>query len=169
MKVLDRFGNLREVNSLVADDLSVVWVAERLTQLHRWAGKGIDVGYHTLLVHHVAPPNLKRAALLHDWSEIFIGEIPDPIKQMSPEICAFEEIIQRRIFRIFGVPWADMLKLHPWDKQVGNAEAKVLFPGHDYWRDRPSPENLRPTDLIPISSERTIDWLVGAFYEEFSK
>lgn len=48
-----------------------------------------------------------RLGLFHDAAEAFIGDIPTPVKHMSPEIIKLEKSIQKAIFTRYGISEED--------------------------------------------------------------
>lgn len=57
-----------------------------LSRLARWNGntsRFYSVAEHSIRLWKIAPENLKRAALLHDAAEAFIGDVPAPIRKRA--------------------------------------------------------------------------------------
>ena len=101
-----------------------------LSRINRYCGNGkfpYSVAQHSVLLSQVVPPELARAALTHDCPEVFIGDINGLFKSMCPQIVEYEEKILRRIGRLLEVPYADFLRVTPWDKQIRKDEMCALF------------------------------------------
>lgn len=86
-----------------------------------------SVGQHSLVLSHVVPEHLARAALLHDWSEGLFNDIASPVKHQFLDYCNAEENAQRVIFAAQGVPWEHMDELHEYDQRIYIDERDVLF------------------------------------------
>lgn len=93
-------------------------------------GKQLDdyysVAQHSILVWMLAPKELKRAALIHDGSEAFFGDVIKPLKNLLP---AYEEIEHRLMALIaekYGVSEYDLVAIKPYDTEALILEDAVL-------------------------------------------
>ena len=104
-----------------------------LSLINRYTGNTMwpfSVGQHTLLgatSQEVKDAGLARAFYLHDFSEVFVNDLPSPLKSMVPEYCEVENRIQRHIFNVFDEPWENMEAIHSYDKRMCASEMAVLF------------------------------------------
>jgi 5'-deoxynucleotidase YfbR-like HD superfamily hydrolase len=62
-----------------------------------------SVAQHSLMVASVLPPELHRAALLHDAAEAYLGDMVKPLKRLLPEFARLEDGVTRLIAQTFGV------------------------------------------------------------------
>lgn len=93
-----------------ADTIVIEDIAHALSQICRYAGhteRFYSVAEHSVLIaqHLVSPREWKLAALLHDASEAYLGDIPRPLKQL-PEFEFYrtaEKRLQAAINEKFGV------------------------------------------------------------------
>lgn len=62
-----------------------------------------SVAQHSLMVASILPLPLKRAALLHDAAEAYLGDMVKPLKGLLPEFARIEEGVTHLIAQAFGV------------------------------------------------------------------
>lgn len=92
-------------------------IAHSLSHINRFTGHtriAYSVAQHAVLVSYLVPPEHALAALHHDDSEAFLGDVSSPLKQMLPEYKVIEERVERAIFAKFGIPFP----LHPCIKHA---------------------------------------------------
>lgn len=98
-----------------ADDIDLVDIAHALSLVTRFGGHAVrhySVAEHSILVAcHVArddpDPQVVLAALLHDASEAYLGDVPRPLKHL-PEWVAYREAearVEQIIAAKYGLPW----------------------------------------------------------------
>ena len=101
-------------------------------RINRWRGLGafaLSIAQHQTVLSYVVPPELARAALVHDGSEVVLGgDIVAPIKDKCPDLIRAEEEIQRKLMHAFGVNWSDFLAVSIFDRRIRYDEAAALFP-----------------------------------------
>jgi uncharacterized protein len=153
-------GEPISLNDLTRQNLPYEWLTNKLSRLYRWGGETISVAYHSVLLHDGVPDHLKKAALLHDVAEIWVGEIPRPIKQLSPEIQALEDTMLRKVFEVHDVSFDLMDEFHAWDERMSHMEARKLFPAHSSWATLPSfdfnIDYLPPNQVVSLYKQRYI-------------
>lgn len=104
-------------------------IATALSNLCRYTGhvnRFYSVAEHSVLVSRIVPNNLRLAALLHDASEAYLGDVSSPLKKLLPEYKAIERNVQAAIAKRFGL--GDDLErpeVHEADKRM-------------YWQERQS-------------------------------
>ncbi|MDB6445182.1 phosphohydrolase [Pseudomonas sp. 21TX0197] len=127
-------------------------IAHALAHLCRFNGhtrEFYSVAQHSCLVADLVPAEHKLAALLHDATEAYLGDMTRPLKEWMPYYRGFEDVIWGRVCERFGlevdlpsiVRQADLIALAterrdlmppdpaPWDCLVGV---------------EPAPERIRP-------------------------
>lgn len=101
-------------------------IAKGLSNICRFGGQlehFQSVAKHTLLVWYLAPPRLKRAALLHDASEAYLGDIIKPLKVLIQDIYGpFEDRFTEVIFKKYHVNIDLLNELKPYDLGALNIE-----------------------------------------------
>lgn len=81
-------------------------IAHALSHVCRFAGHTklfYSVAQHSVLVAQMVPEELRFAALLHDASEAYLGDLPSPIKKCMPEYKILEKNLSELIHNKFMV------------------------------------------------------------------
>jgi hypothetical protein len=123
----------RKVNIInpTAEMICLVDIAKGLSHVCRFGGQihtHSSVARHTVLVWWLAPEHLKRAALLHDASEAYLGDVIKPLKVLLASVYGpIEDNFTRVIFKKYGVPVAQMEELKKYDWKAVELE-------HAYFR-----------------------------------
>lgn len=159
-------GKLVDLANIEAHDFSHKDFTHALSIINRYTGNTLwpySVGQHTILgtlSKEVMDAGLSRAFFLHDFSEVFVNDLPSPLKRLVPEYCALEDRIQRHIFNVFDEPWENMEKIHSFDKRMCQSEMAVLFnPGKDI--------GLEPMSVhIGTMDWTTVEWQLNALASE---
>jgi hypothetical protein len=86
--------------------LDVHTIALALGRICRFAGNCKTfwpVLMHSLVVSYLVPKHAAIHALLHDAGEIFVGDVPSPLKSFL--ISEFEDAALRSIYKQLGIPF----------------------------------------------------------------
>jgi 5'-deoxynucleotidase YfbR-like HD superfamily hydrolase len=103
-----------------------------------------SVAQHSVLVESLAPPALKRAALIHDCAEAYIQDIISPLKNIFNESTIgyrkIEDEFNRVIFEFFNEPIENLGLVKEYDLQAYDLERKAFKKGyldawHKHWLD----------------------------------
>ena len=62
-----------------------------------------SIAQHSLIVADLVPPHLRLAALLHDASEAYLGDVVKPLKALLPNFKEIEHRVEAAIAERFGV------------------------------------------------------------------
>lgn len=131
--------NLDPMN-IQESDIQIEVIAHALAGVCRYNGHTADhkgdpihysVAQHCVLLSQHVPEHLRKAALLHDASEAFCGDLIAPYKQFLPEFTHIEEGILRTIFNRYNVPFELLDEIHEYDKGISISEMAVLLPHID--------------------------------------
>lgn len=101
-------------------------IAHALSQTCRWTGHTkwhYSVAQHSVYCSQIVPGDHRLAALLHDASEAYLGDMNRPLKHFTPAGPAYLEIeapVEKMIFEKFGLPYP----MHP---SVKEADAQMLY------------------------------------------
>ncbi len=87
-----------------------------------------SVAEHSILVWQLCPNSLKPAALLHDASEAYLGDVIKPLKNLLGDVYKeLEDKWTTEIFLKYGVPLNDLIAIKEYDM-------KALELEHNYFR-----------------------------------
>ncbi len=92
-----------------------------------------SIAQHTLLVIDLMPPRFRNkaelglAALLHDASEAYTGDVVKPLKLMLPDFKVIEDRITEVIFEKFGISTKLLSTVKPYDKEAQQIEYETFF------------------------------------------
>jgi len=139
-------GTLFDILDPEGSDFTIGDIAHGLGRVCRFAGQTnrfYSVAEHSCHVARLVPVDLARAAMLHDATEAFIGDVTRPLKALLPEYRRIEDRIADAIARRF-LPGSDLpdpprkVFSHPDIKAADLAilviEARHLMPERDgYW------------------------------------
>lgn len=104
-------------------------IAQGLANTCRFGGqmqKFYSVAQHSILVTMLAPPELQKAALLHDAAEAYLGDIIKPLKNMISGYAEIETAFERVIFKKFGVDFDLLKEIKPYDMRALTIEYEAI-------------------------------------------
>jgi hypothetical protein len=87
-----------------------------------------SVAQHSVLASRVAQGKHKLAALLHDASEAYIGDIITPVKRALPGLVEYEDKLHAAIFAHFGLSFPMDPAIHEIDRRMLRTEMNLLMP-----------------------------------------
>jgi len=98
-------GKYFDLKTMDPDTICIEDIVHGLSNTMRFAGQ-LDVPYsvlqHSVLVADNVSKENQLAALLHDASEAYLGDMPSPFKKMLPDYKAIEDKLMRVIAEKFG-------------------------------------------------------------------
>ena len=109
-------------------------IAHALSNICRYGGHAdsfYSVAQHSLLMSEVTTPRLRRACLLHDAAEAYLGDMVRPIKHGTELGAMFEEYelnLLSLIFEKFDVPYNHLPAVEYWDRFMLRWEQRDLRP-----------------------------------------
>jgi uncharacterized protein len=141
-------GTLFDIVDPEGSAFSLTDIAHGLGRVCRFAGhtnRFYSVAEHCCHVARLVPMQYGRAALLHDASEAFIGDVTRPLKALLPDYQVIEARIEDAIYlRFMGVPKGIVMgggvgaAIKRADLAMCLAEARELMPHADgYWSNLP--------------------------------
>lgn len=124
-----------------------------LSNICRFGGQiypALTVAQHTILVSILAPPYLRKAALLHDAAEAYIGDVVKPLKVLLGAAYAdIEHAFEEAIFAHYGVDPGMLKAVKPYDIRAVEME-------HDYFRCGGKDDSIR--DGLVRTFEQRWEW-----------
>ena len=118
-------GKVFDLKILDPESICIEDIAHALSYTARFAGHlpvMYSVAQHSALACRLASKENKLAALLHDDSEAYIGDMPSPFKKMMPEYKAIEDNLMRVIADKYGFKYPLNLEIKKIDKKLLNIE-----------------------------------------------
>lgn len=124
-------GNVVNLNEPAIEDISIMDIAHALANLCRFGGhtkEFYSVAQHCCLVSYLAPAGLRKAALLHDASEAYLGDVVKPLKillgiEYEVREIAFDLILKRK----FDLCADAFLKVKEYDARAFTLEYEYLI------------------------------------------
>lgn len=110
-------GKVFDLAILDPESICIEDIAHALSLTARFGGhleKLYSVAQHSFLTAAHVGSEIKLAALLHDASEAYLGDMPSPFKKMMPDFKAHEDRVMKAIANKFGFDYP----LHPDIKKV---------------------------------------------------
>jgi hypothetical protein len=111
-------------------------ISHSLAHLCRFNGHTLEfysVAQHSCIVAELVPEEYKLAALLHDATEAYLGDMTRPVKQWMPDYLGFEDILWASVCERFNlaldlpvcVRQADMIALATERRDLMQPEAAI--------------------------------------------
>ena len=103
------------------DEVDIRDIAHGLSMLCRYAGavrEFYSVAQHCVLMSEAVAPEFALQALLHDATEAYVVDLPNPIKRFMPEYVAIENALWLVIAEHFDVPGMLAPEVHDADARI---------------------------------------------------
>jgi hypothetical protein len=129
-------GRMVDVLNLQPDDIRPLNFIHAICNLNRYTGHTpfpISVGLHSLLMSRSVPAELRRAALIHDWSEACFNDIASPIKRHLGDYKQYEKDAQRVIFDALSVDYGLLQWIKVYDVKIRQDE-RIATWGYANWK-----------------------------------
>lgn len=120
-------GKNFDLKILDPDSIVIEDIAHGLSHTARFAGhlyQMYNVAQHSVLVASKVSNEHRLAALLHDASEAYMGDMPSPFKKLMPDFKYLENELMNVIAQKFGFDY-------PFHKEVKEADLYLL---HAEWK-----------------------------------
>lgn len=123
--------------------LPIDLIARSLANTCRYNGQCLtyySVAEHSVLISRMVPDDLALAALLHDASEVYVGDMPPMLKRyLSAQGIGFKDIERKAalaVARGYGLTLAQLEDplIKSFDRRILADETMALMPPHDYWQ-----------------------------------
>lgn len=149
-----------------AEQLDIEDIAHGLAYQCRFNGQTryfYSVAQHSLIVADLVPARLRRAALLHDAAEAYMGDMVKPLKQLFPLFSKIEARVMAAIGQRYDIARFDDPAIKHADRVALAMEKRDLMPNSsEAW------ESLRgvdadPTTIVPMSPADAKTAFLAAF------
>lgn len=137
------------------DTILIVDIAHALGNICRFGGHPklfYSVAQHSVLVQAMAPKRLKKAALLHDATEAYLGDVIKPLKEILGAVYKELELkFEYLICQKFGVVPEDMRLIKLYDKTALEIE-HAAFIKWDFsrWDEEMNKYGMPSGPLMPL-------------------
>lgn len=119
--------------------LPIEMIARALSNICRFTGhtsQYYSVAEHSLHISHLVPRELALAALLHDASEAYVGDMSTALKRfMGISFKDLELKATKAVAKGYGIPLEDLQSpvIKSFDKRILGDEGRMLMPPHAFW------------------------------------
>jgi 5'-deoxynucleotidase YfbR-like HD superfamily hydrolase len=127
-------GHYVDLLEMKLSDVRLRDIVPPLSKICRYGGQCsqfYSVAQHSVVLSLVVPTHLAQCALIHDFTEAYMGDVPRPIKHLVPAFTEFEEKLGHIIFQRLGVDYDLMQELAYYDSSICLDEMQVLMPEED--------------------------------------
>ena len=127
-------------------------IARALSNICRYNGhcsRYYSVAEHSVLISRMVPQDLALAALLHDASEAYVGDMPSGLKRfMGVNFKDLERKATLAVARGYGLTYEQLESpdIKAFDKRILIEEGAALMPPHAFWDQLG--RDLEPTGAV---------------------
>jgi uncharacterized protein len=143
-------------------------IAHALANVCRFGGhtrEFYSVAQHSVLASEIVAPELALAALFHDATEAYIGDVTRPLKNLLPDYRAIEARLHADIFRKLGLPEELPAEVKTADLILLATEQRDLMPEHDdVWALIATIDPL-PDSIVPWSPNEAEEYFLERYRE----
>lgn len=116
------------------DPLDIAHSLARQCRFNGHTREHYSVAQHCYLVSEMVPEDDALAALLHDATEAYVGDLVRPLKQLLPDFAEIEHKIWLAICERFNLEEELPQAVHDMDNYMLAVERRDLMPAHpDEW------------------------------------
>ena len=124
--------------------LPIDLIARSLANTCRYNGqcsRFYSVAEHSVHISHMVPQDLALAGLLHDASEVYVGDMPPMLKRYLAGVTgiSFKDIEHKAtqaVARGYGLTLEQLENplIKEFDRRILTDETQLLMPPHEYWQ-----------------------------------
>lgn len=122
-------GRLVDPFQLTLDDVQDVDFIHALSCINRFTGHvkyPYSVGQHSYVLYRHVPTGLRKAALIHDFAEVFFNDLASPVKARFLSYKQYEKAAMAVIAEYFNVSQDDLKLVSVYDKRIYVDERNAL-------------------------------------------
>ena len=118
-KIRLKSGGYLDLQNPQVDQINYLDIAEGLGCCCRFSGQPgfISVAQHSIRVANLAPPDLRKVALLHDATEAYLGDMVKSLKVLLPGFVEIEKNLERIIFEKFDLDVRQISQIKAYDHE----------------------------------------------------
>ncbi|MGE1153683.1 phosphohydrolase [Pseudomonas kitaguniensis] len=120
--------NLYEPDADIIDPRDISHSLAHLCRFNGHTREFYSVAQHSCIVAELVPEEHKLAALLHDATEAYLGDMTRPLKQWMPDYRGFEDVVWGRVCERFDLPFDLPACIHQADLIALATERRDLMP-----------------------------------------
>ena len=128
-------GKCFDIIDLKPNSISEMDIAHALSHTARFAGQTfqfLSVAQHSVMISEMVPEEHALAALMHDASEAYLGDMPSPFKKLLPDYKNLEASIMKAIAKKFKFKYP----LHHCIKEADQGILQQEWDSHVIGRSR---------------------------------
>ena len=132
-------------------------IAHGLSLLCRFAGqikRFYSVAEHSLFVANLLPPELKLAGLMHDATEAYLSDVPQPVKLLLPQYKILENLLSGVIESKFKFRLNDPLIKRADDIALMTEAHQLLVDVPEGWGRQEKPMDIELLPVDPFTVEK---------------
>lgn len=141
-------GKALHFNNPTKKEICIEDIAHALSRICRFNGhteNHYSVAQHSVYVSQLVPPGDRLAALLHDATESYIGDMVSPLKKLIPDFSAYEDRLWAVIAGKYHIPKDLPASVKAADLVMLAVECRDLMNGDPVeWGIKPAPDNIPP-------------------------
>ena len=147
-------------------DYDIKDIAHALSNICRFTGhtEGFySVAQHSVLVSHIVPQEHALAALLHDGSEAYLGDVSNPLKSLLPDYRHLEARVERALLARFGLTYPQPRSIKQADLRLLATERRdLMLEQRVRW---PMLDNVTPVigTIRPMLPQEAEQWFIDRF------
>ena len=128
--ILTFTGKKFDYEEIESNVLCIEDIAHGLSNNCRFNGqcrKFYSVAQHSILLSQLVSKENRLVALLHDATEAYMPDFPNPLKKYLPEISRLEKRIWFAVAKTFGLDEEIPEEVHEFDRRICSTELVELF------------------------------------------
>ena len=150
------------------DNIDIEDIAHGLAYQCRFNGQTnrfYSVAQHSIMVADLVPAEYRRAALLHDAAEAYLGDMVKPLKVLIPAFSDIEDRVTQLIAENFDVDFSDYAPIKDADLRALATEKRDLMPhSTEQWSYLKGYEVLQ-APIEPVNPEVAKDAFLRAWFD----